>query len=183
MEERKEHSIGSKLRDLRLKNGLTQEELADRAELSKGFISQLENDLTSPSIATLIDIITLLGSSLSKFFADDDESQLVFTPQEYFEKDWGGEKAIWIVPTAQKNEMEPIIVELAPGESTDVDIPHEGEEFGYVLEGEVAVKVGDRESVAREGDSFYYSSDKSHCIKNVADKISKFIWVSCPPSF
>lgn len=68
MQENNEISIGSKLRDLRLKNGLTQEELADRAELSKGFISQLENDVTSPSIATLIDILTLLGSSLSEFF-------------------------------------------------------------------------------------------------------------------
>ena len=78
-------SLGGKLRDLRLKNGLTQEELADRAELSKGFISQLENDLTSPSIATLIDILTLLGSSLKEFFSDDDESQLVFTPEDFFE--------------------------------------------------------------------------------------------------
>ena len=177
------YKIGAKLKDLRKKNGLTQEELADRAELSKGFISQLENDLTSPSIATLIDILTLLGSSLKEFFSDDDDSQIVFTPRDYFEKDWGGEKAIWIVPTAQKNEMEPIIVELAPGESTDADIPPEGEEFGYVLEGEVSVTVGEREQRAKAGDSFYYSSDKRHCIKNVADKVSKFIWVSCPPSF
>ena len=78
MKEESTVTIGSKLRDLRLKNGLTQEELADRAELSKGFISQLENDLTSPSIATLIDILTLLGSNLSSFFADYDESKIVF---------------------------------------------------------------------------------------------------------
>ena len=49
--------IGSKIRELRILNGLTQEELADRSELSKGFISQLENDVTSPSIATLEDIL------------------------------------------------------------------------------------------------------------------------------
>ena len=55
--------IGSKIKDLRLKNGLTQEELADRCELTKGYISQLENDLTSPSISTLIDILASLGSS------------------------------------------------------------------------------------------------------------------------
>ena len=86
MEAEKGNTIGAKIRDLRLKNGLTQEELADRAELSKGFISQLENDLTSPSIATLTDIITLLGSSLGKFFSDFDDVQLVFTPDDYFEK-------------------------------------------------------------------------------------------------
>lgn len=176
-------SLGGKLRDLRLKNGLTQEELADRAELSKGFISQLENDLTSPSIATLIDILTLLGSSLKEFFSDDDESQLVFTPEDFFEKESDGVKITWIVPTAQKNELEPIIVELADGACTDADIPHEGEEFGYVLQGKIRVVVGDRSEVACAGDSFYFSSDKRHYIENEADGVSKVLWVSCPPTF
>ena len=53
--------IGKKIKLLRIEKGLTQEELAGRAELSKGFISQLERDLTSPSIATLIDILQCLG--------------------------------------------------------------------------------------------------------------------------
>ncbi len=177
-------SLGGKLRDLRLKNGLTQEELADRAELSKGFISQLENDLTSPSIATLIDILTLLGSSLKEFFSDDDESQLVFTPEDFFEKESDGVKITWIVPTAQKNELEPIIVELADGASTDADIPHEGEEFGYVLQGEVEITVGDRKARAKAGETFYYPSDRKHYLKNVAKGgVSKVLWISTPPSF
>ncbi len=63
--------IGPKIKALRIFNGLTQEELADRAELSKGFISQLERDLTSPSIATLSDILQCLGVSVAEFFAED----------------------------------------------------------------------------------------------------------------
>lgn len=63
-------SIGSKLKALRILKGLTQEELADRAELSKGFISQLERDLTSPSIATLMDILQCLGTTIGEFFAE-----------------------------------------------------------------------------------------------------------------
>lgn len=59
--------IGKKIKHLRIKNGLTQEELADRSELSKGFISQLERDLTSPSIATLVDILECLGTNLKEF--------------------------------------------------------------------------------------------------------------------
>ena len=62
--------IGSKIKELRVLKGLTQEELADRAELSKGFISQLERDLTSPSIATLVDILQCLGTDLKTFFDD-----------------------------------------------------------------------------------------------------------------
>ncbi len=184
MQENNEISIGSKLRDLRLKNGLTQEELADRAELSKGFISQLENDVTSPSIATLIDILTLLGSSLSEFFSGfDDKAQLVFTPEDYFEKQTDEVTVKWIVPTAQKNAMEPIITELEAGAATDADIPHEGEEFGYVLQGKIRVVVGDRSEVACAGDSFYFSSDKRHYIENAEDGVSKVLWVSCPPTF
>ena len=59
--------IGSKIRELRILNGLTQEELADRSELSKGFISQLENDVTSPSISTLEDILQGLALTCSIF--------------------------------------------------------------------------------------------------------------------
>ena len=62
--------IGEKIRRLRQQYGLTQKELADRCELSKGFISQLENDITSPSIATLVDILTCLGTDLKTFFDD-----------------------------------------------------------------------------------------------------------------
>lgn len=61
-------SIGGKLKELRILKGLTQEELADRAELSKGFISQVERDLTSPSIATLMDILQCLGTTIGEFF-------------------------------------------------------------------------------------------------------------------
>ena len=62
--------LGEKIRQLRLQVGLTQGELADRCELTKGYISQLENDLTSPSISTLIDILSALGSTLKEFFSD-----------------------------------------------------------------------------------------------------------------
>ncbi len=183
MEENRTFSIGAKLRDLRLKNGLTQEELADRAELSKGFISQIENDLTSITVSTLIDILMLLGSSPKEFFSDSDESKIVFTRDDYFVKAGDGQSVTWIVPTAQKNAMEPIITELEPNAETTSDIPHEGEEFGYVLDGKIAVTVGDRTAIAKKGESFYFSSDRKHYIKNMASGKSRVLWVSCPPTF
>lgn len=79
-------NIGQKVRELRIAKNLTQEELADRSELSKGFISQLERDLTSPSIATLVDILQCLGTNLNEFFSDDEEEQVVFGDEDYFEK-------------------------------------------------------------------------------------------------
>ena len=61
---------GSVIRRLRLERGLTQEEMADRCELTKGFISQVERDQASPSIATLTDMLECLGVSLADFFSD-----------------------------------------------------------------------------------------------------------------
>ena len=71
-------AIGSKIRALRIKNGLTQEELANRSELSKGFISQVESEQTSPSIATLVDILECLGTNLRDFFNESVDEKIVF---------------------------------------------------------------------------------------------------------
>ena len=77
--------IGLKIKNLRLTKNLTQEELADRCELTKGYISQLENDLTSPSIETLKDLLNALGTNFAEFFQDD-ETQVVFKKEEQIEK-------------------------------------------------------------------------------------------------
>ena len=85
-------NIGEKLKELRIQRNLTQEELADRCELSKGFISQVERDLASPSIATLTDMLECLGSSLKEFFSDDSAEKVVYAPQDMFEKEEDGQE-------------------------------------------------------------------------------------------
>lgn len=70
--------IGEKIKELRILNGLTQQELADRCELSKGFISQVERELTSPSIATLMDILESLGTNIRDFFNEQVDDKIVF---------------------------------------------------------------------------------------------------------
>ena len=175
--------IGPKIKALRIFNGLTQEELADRAELSKGFISQLERDLTSPSIATLSDILQCLGVSVAEFFAEDSEEQVAFTAEDYFEKedDELKNKIEWIIPSAQKNIMEPIRLTLQAGGQTYPDNPHEGEEFGFVLTGEITIHIGKQKYHAEAGDSFYYIPAKKHYV--TSEKGAELIWVSSPPSF
>ncbi|ADL06409.1 helix-turn-helix domain-containing protein [Lacrimispora saccharolytica] len=175
--------IGAKLKELRVLKGLTQEELADRAELSKGFISQLERDLTSPSIATLLDILQCLGTSVGEFFNESPEEQIVFGKSDYFEKhDAELKNAIkWIIPNAQKNMMEPILLTLEAGGETYPDNPHEGEEFGYVLQGNISIHIGNKTYKAKKGESFYFVSDKKHYLSSKAG--AALIWVSSPPSF
>lgn len=175
--------LGAKLRDMRQQKNLTQEELADRCELTKGYISQLENDLTSPSIATLVDLLNALGSNLSDFFHEDEEEKIVFTDSEYIEKQSDGMKLEWVIPNAQKNMMEPVLVELEAGADTRVDFPHEGEEFGFILEGRVAIEKAGKRHVAKKGESFYFTANKEHRITNIGKSKAKFIWISTPPNF
>ena len=175
--------IGNKLKELRVLKGLTQEELADRSELSKGFISQLERKLTSPSLTTLMDILQCLGTSIGEFFNEAPDEQIVFGKQDYFVKEDTEYKneIKWIIPNAQKNTIEPIYLTLQAGGSTCPDTPHEGEEFGYVLQGAVSIHLGNKTYKAKKGESFYYTADKTHFLssKNGAT----LIWVSSPPSF
>lgn len=177
--------IGYKIKDLRIQKNLTQEELADRCELSKGFISQLERDLTSPSIATLIDILQCLGTDLKEFFNDSVEEQIAFRESDYFEKidEELKNKVEWIIPNAQKNMMEPIRLSLSPGGSTYPDNPHEGEEFGYVLSGSIRLMLGKRAIRVKKGESFYFTANTTHYIKANEKTGAVLIWVSTPPSF
>lgn len=177
--------IGEKIKDLRIQKNLTQEELADRCELSKGFISQLERDLTSPSIATLIDILQCLGTDLKDFFDDSEDDQIAFKEVDYFEKidEELKNKIEWIIPNAQKNMMEPIRLTLSPGGSTYPDNPHEGEEFGYVLSGSIQLILGKREIKVKKGESFYFTANTTHYIKASTKTGASLIWVSTPPSF
>lgn len=176
-------NIGGKIKELRIMKGLTQEELADRSELSKGFISQLERNITSPSIATLIDILTCLGTDLKEFFSDSADDQVVFKKTDYFEKiDTELKNKIeWIIPNAQKNIMEPIMLTLSEGGSTYPDNPHEGEEFGFVLSGAVEIHIGNKVFKAKKGESFYFKPQYKHYI--TSRQGACILWVSSPPSF
>ncbi|BCJ95590.1 transcriptional regulator [Anaerocolumna cellulosilytica] len=177
--------IGEKLKELRVQKSLTQEELADRAELSKGFISQLERDLTSPSIATLVDILQCLGTNLEEFFTNTSPEQVVFKKTDYFEK-YDNElknKIKWIIPNAQKNMLEPILLTLDPGGSTYPDNPHEGEEFGYILNGSINLHLGNKIYKAKKGESFYFKAGKEHYITASDKQGATLLWISTPPNF
>ncbi|MBU5427283.1 XRE family transcriptional regulator [Tissierella pigra] len=177
--------IGEKIRRLRIQNSLTQEELADRSELTKGFISQLERDLTSPSITTLVDILEGLGTNLQEFFNENIEEKIVFSKDDAFETENEELKYTlnWVIPNAQKNKMEPILIELEPGGRSKEDSPHEGEEFGYVISGSISLYIGSKKYRVRKGESFYYKANSNHYIANEGKTKASVIWVSTPPNF
>lgn len=77
--------------------------------------------------------------------------------------------------------MEPILLKLEPGGSTDPDNPHEGEEFGYVLSGAVTIHLGNKVYRAKKGETFYYVSGKQHYLTSKVG--ATVLWISSPPTF
>lgn len=178
-------NIGKKIKELRIKSGLTQEDLANRCELSKGFISQLERDLTSPSITTLIDILECLGTNIKDFFNDEADEKVVFKKEDMFKKQDEDLKnsIIWVIPSAQKNSMEPILITLDEEGTSKIDPPHQGEEFGYVLSGSIVLFLGSKKYRLKKGECFYFKPNSTHYIKNNSKTKAQILWISCPPSF
>lgn len=175
--------IGEKIKELRLQRGLTQGELASRCELTKGYISQLENDIASPSIATLMDILNVLGVSLHSFFAEEKEEKIVFHKADFFESENTASTNIWLIPNSQKNDMEPIILVMDEGGSSEVRLPFEGEEFGFVLEGKICIERGKNKHYAKKGEAFYMTGSKEHRIVNSNSGRSRVLWVTTPSNF
>lgn len=177
--------IGPKIKAIRLQRGLTQGELASRCELTKGYISQLENDLASPSIATLMDILNVLGVTLQSFFTEQKEEQIVFGKTDFFHSsgEEGTTESVWLIPNSQKNDMEPIMLILQPGAESEVRYPFEGEEFGYVLEGKITLVAGENSYNAKKGEAFYINGAREHKIVNAGATRAKIIWVTTPSNF
>lgn len=175
--------IGSKIKRLRQANGLTLEELANRSELTKGFLSQLERDLTSPSVTTLEDILEALGTTLQEFFSEKQAEQIVFKKNDFFINEQDDYIISYIIPNAQKNEMEPILIELDKNKQSMTIDPHEGQEFGYVIQGKIKLVYGDNEFILKKGETFYLKGLASHYLINLGDTKAKVIWVTTPPLF
>ena len=173
--------IGHQLRALRIQKGLTQEELAERTDLSKGYISQLENDLSSPSMDTFFDILEVLGCHAADFFDEGPEEALTIYRQEdmtMMEDAKHHTMVTWLNPDSNEHEMEPVILEFAVGGAYKTFQPSLAEAFGYVLEGSIQVKVGKQVEVVSKGESFYFEAKAKHQISNAAKTTSKVLVVA-----
>ena len=173
--------IGAKIKALRLKKGLTQEELGERTDLTKGYISQLERDLNSPSIETLFNILEVLGSTPKEFFDDTaNEQPVVYTKDDQTSfTDQDKKYTIeWLIPTSNEKEMEPVILTLKKDGEFKQFEPSLSETFIFVLNGRIRVVIGNEEYIAGEGHSVYYEASSRHQIFNAHNGITRLLLVA-----
>jgi transcriptional regulator with XRE-family HTH domain len=173
--------IGSKIKSLRLKKGLTQEELGERTDLTKGHISQLERNLNSPSIETLFALLEVLGTTPKEFFDEPKKNVKVVysTDDQTIHTDDGKKYSIrWLVPRSNENEMEPVHITFhEQGEFKKFE-PSLAETFIYVLKGKVTIKLGVSLHTASKGDAVYYDASEHHCLSNAHSGTSEILLVA-----
>ena len=176
--------IGERIKNLRQLSSLTQEELAERTNLTKGFISQIERDLTSISLDSLVQILDALDENISDFFKEASQEKIVYkgTDRVAIEKE-KIEKFELLVPGSTNRRLEPILLTLKKGEATPKEKPHEGEEFGFVLRGRINLRFGREVLKLKKGECFYLSAEKEHWLHNSGSKEALVLWISSPPSF
>ena len=171
--------IGQKIRRLRKLRGLTIEELAEKAELTKGFISQLERDMTVPSVTNLKQVVEVLGMDLATFFSDLEEREhniysLKDRIEEVKEKYY---KIEVLVPRLKYLEMEPVILTLAPLATYDKNY-EEDEGFGFIVKGRVELTVEKETRILNRGGCFYLFFDNQFIIKNLTKKSAEILLVN-----
>jgi transcriptional regulator with XRE-family HTH domain len=177
--------LGDKIRSLRLKQKISIEQLSAMTGLSKGLISQIERDITGPSVASLWKIAKALNVTMNYFFDDYDDFNQVVRKDE--RKKMIMEKAnrtFELLCPDLKKQIEMMWIEIEAGDSSkDELISHDGEECGVVIKGTLRVLSGDKVYDLDEGDSIYLDSTIPHRYVNMGDTTSISIWAMVPPSF
>lgn len=181
--------IGGEIKSLRKARGITLDALSDAAGLSKGYLSQIERGVSSPSVKALHSISRALGVTISWFFPSNryEESAL----REYVVRASSRRKLTFVGGITDEllspnldRQLELLRCTFPPGsESGKEPYTHQGEEAGYVVSGKLDLWIGERHVVLREGDSFGFSSDLPHRYANSSDVPCVVIWAITPPSY
>ncbi|HEX2513527.1 MAG TPA: XRE family transcriptional regulator [Chloroflexota bacterium] len=175
--------VGLRLRAARERRGLSLREVARRTGLSPSFISQVERDRVTPSIASLKQLAAALGERVGVLLADPAPEGLVLRQ---------GDRPTWELARVHYQQlapdggrlMQPQLLRFEPGgDLGEHPVVHEGEEFGLVLSGRVECFVGEQSFVLEEGDSVYFDARLPHRTRNAADAVSVYLLVVTPATF
>jgi transcriptional regulator with XRE-family HTH domain len=185
-----EARVGTKIRHTRLLNALTLKQVAEAAGCSESVLSKIENGRANPSLKMVHRIAAALGVTVGRLFAQEDDAEHVVAR--------AGKRPMIETDQVHKGKglrLEPLIANVAghllechinhiePGARSDGDLQHDGEEFGYMLEGSIELTVGGRRYMIEAGDAFCFRSERPHSWRNRSKTRAKILWINTPPSF
>jgi len=180
--------LGTRIRGLRKRRGMTLAELAAHSELTAGYISQLERNLSYPSIPALFNIARSMGVTIQWFFASEvqvDPADAGYVVRRNARTSVHYEDGIVdeLLSPQPSRQLEILHSKFPPGTYSQQSYSHEGEEAGYLLSGTFELWVGERHFQLGEGDRFSFSSQEPHRYGNPGEVDAVVIWVITPPTF
>lgn len=184
--------IGTRLKHARLLMGLNLKELAQKAELTEGYLSKIERDVAQPSFAVLHRLVRVLGLNMSALFPPEGaDSRFVSVVRQHDRasittghRRAGNQVTLQkLVAGAVHQLLQVNIHVVEPKGGSNELIHHKGEEFGYVLEGELELIVEDTTVRLGAGDAFHFDSEHGHRYQNPGDVTARILWVNTPPTF
>jgi transcriptional regulator with XRE-family HTH domain len=184
-------ALGPQIRSLRRRSGLTLAQLAERAELSIGHLSQVERSLSTPTIKQLQAISRAMGVNIGSFFqavgsnqqAENDRGIVVRAGRrKVLSIDGLGIVDELLVPSLE-GALELLLCTIAPGAESGEAYSHEGEEAGFILSGNLELWVDEQYHYLEEGDSFAFASSRPHRYRNPGSIPVKVIWAITPPTY
>jgi len=175
-----------KLRDVRQEKGFSLQALADQCEVSASLISQVERGRVVPTLTTFWKICETLNVPMHSFFDKQNGETLVVRKDRRKTIQFPGSHVQYhlLSPNLQ-GMIEFLLVEISPGKAHDPEgmVTHHGEECGYILAGELIIRLGEEELHLHEGDSISFPSSTPHRFANPGDVTSRSIWAMTPPTF
>jgi transcriptional regulator with XRE-family HTH domain len=175
-------AIGGHLRRLRAKRGLSLTRVARAVGISVGFLSALERSQMSGSVGTLRKLARFYKTNILDFFDAADAGSLQVRPAERKVLEVGPGVRMELLAWGN-TVMEPHLFRVAPEAGSGDSYTHEGEEFLYILRGELAITVREEQYRLKAGDSFYFESAMPHRWKNPGRGECWVLWVNTPPTF
>jgi transcriptional regulator with XRE-family HTH domain len=176
--------LGNKLRRMRQARGLTAVELAKRARVTTGFISQLEHSQTVPSLLTLQRIATVLGVSLTYFFLEENLQPQVVRKRERPILQLGHNgSCVSLLSPLPSQDLELALCELPPGAvSWSTARSHAGQQCHLLLQGTVRADYGDNTYRLEEGDSILWEGTLPYRLENIGTSEARLLIATAPAS-
>jgi DNA-binding transcriptional MerR regulator/mannose-6-phosphate isomerase-like protein (cupin superfamily) len=175
-------AIGAHLRQLRARRQLSLSQVAEAVGISVGFLSALERSQMSGSVGTLRKLARFYKTNILEFYDANGASSRQVRPAERKVLEAGAGVRMELLAWGN-TVMEPHLFRVAPDAGSGDPYTHEGEEFIYILRGDLEITLGDEEYHLKTGDSFYFESATPHHWKNPGRKETWVLWINTPPTF
>ncbi len=181
MKKTDEKSFGAKMEQLRLAKKMSLEQLASLTGFSQRYLRDIEQGIANPSVSVVIQIAKAFSIDSGSFLSADEEASEKRRMESFFKRTQAYSYKT-LTPHAERKHMKAFLVTIDPKEDHRmVEYRHEGEEFVYVIKGEVEVIVGEDQHLLKKEETLHFDSGMAHKLRNLTEEEAKLLVVIYTP--